>query len=119
MKRKNWFMMCGVMVHNGSESSFVMGVKSKQGIDPVFVELKKSILKKSVEAFSQEVDGLLRYQGRLCVLDVDGLREQILEEAHSSRYSIHSRATKMYSDIPEVYWWNRMKKDITRFVAKF
>ncbi|WMV45485.1 hypothetical protein MTR67_038870 [Solanum verrucosum] len=27
----------GVMVHNGSESSFVADVKTKQGLDPIFV----------------------------------------------------------------------------------
>ncbi|XP_070044854.1 uncharacterized protein [Nicotiana tomentosiformis] len=31
-------------------------------------------------------DGVLRMQGRICVLNADGLRELILEEAHSSRY---------------------------------
>ncbi|XP_075106758.1 uncharacterized protein LOC142179783 [Nicotiana tabacum] len=34
-------------------------------------------------------DGTLRHQDRLCVQDVDGLREQIMSEAHNSRYSIH------------------------------
>ncbi|KAH0651615.1 hypothetical protein KY284_031527 [Solanum tuberosum] len=108
----------GVMVHNGSESSFVMDVMSKPGLDPILVELKESVLKKSVEAFSQGGDGMLRYQVRLCVPDVDGLREQILEDAHSSWYSIHLGATKMYRDLQEVYWWNGMKRDIARFVAK-
>ncbi|WMV18695.1 hypothetical protein MTR67_012080 [Solanum verrucosum] len=74
----------GVMVHNGSESSFVMDVKSKQDLNPLLVELKDSVLKKSVEAFSQGGDRVLRYQGRLCVPDVDCLREKILEEAHRS-----------------------------------
>ncbi|WMV13537.1 hypothetical protein MTR67_006922 [Solanum verrucosum] len=50
----------------------------------------------SVEAFSQGEDGVLRYQGRLCFPNVDGFREQILEKAYSSRYSINSGATKMY-----------------------
>ncbi|KAH0777836.1 hypothetical protein KY290_009247 [Solanum tuberosum] len=108
----------GVMVHNGSESSFVIDVKAKQDLDPILVEMKESALKKSLEAFAQGGDGVLRYQVRLCVRDVDGLREQNLEEAHSSRYSIHPGATKMYHDIWEVYWWNGMKKDIMGFVAK-
>ncbi|WMV45659.1 hypothetical protein MTR67_039044, partial [Solanum verrucosum] len=82
------------------------------------VELKESVLKKFVEAFSQGGDGVIRYEGRLCVPDVDGLREQILEEAHSSRCSIHPRATKMYRDLREGYWWNVMKRYIVGFVAK-
>jgi len=68
----------GVLVHNGSESSFVMDVKSKQDLDPMLMKLKDSVLNKSIEAFFQGGDGVLRYQGHLCVSDVDGLREQIL-----------------------------------------
>jgi len=39
-------------------------------------------------------DEVLRMQGRICVPTVDGLCELILEEAHSSRYSIHPGAAK-------------------------
>ncbi|XP_070050863.1 uncharacterized protein [Nicotiana tomentosiformis] len=46
-------------------------------------------------------DGVLRLQGRLCVPKVDDVRERILEEAHSSRYSIHPGATKMYRDLKQ------------------
>ncbi|WMV19110.1 hypothetical protein MTR67_012495 [Solanum verrucosum] len=46
------------------------------------------------------------------------LRQQILTEAHNSRYSIHPGATKMYCDLREVFWWNCMKRDIADFVAK-
>jgi len=49
----------GVMVHNGSESSFVIDVKAKQGIDPILVELKETVLKKSIESFSQGGMGYL------------------------------------------------------------
>ncbi|WMV58999.1 hypothetical protein MTR67_052384 [Solanum verrucosum] len=104
------------MVHCGSESPFVADVKAKQGLDLTLVELKEAVLKKSVEAFSQGGYGVLRYQGRLCVPNVDGLREQILSKAHSSRYSIHPIATKMYCDLREIYWWNGMKKDIMEFI---
>ncbi|WMV30450.1 hypothetical protein MTR67_023835 [Solanum verrucosum] len=38
----------GVMVHNGSGSSFVSEVKAKQGLDPVLIDLKEAVLKKSV-----------------------------------------------------------------------
>ncbi|XP_070009385.1 uncharacterized protein [Nicotiana sylvestris] len=55
---------------------------------------------------------------RLCVPNVDGLRERILEEAHSSRYSIHLGATNMYRDLRQHYWWWRMKKDIVEYVVR-
>ncbi|XP_070022148.1 uncharacterized protein [Nicotiana sylvestris] len=57
-------------------------------------------------------DGVLRLQGRLCVPNVVGLRERILEEAHSLWYSIHPGALKMYRDLRQHYWWRRIKKDI-------
>ncbi|WMV49716.1 hypothetical protein MTR67_043101 [Solanum verrucosum] len=95
-----------------------MDLKAKQGLDPSLVELNEMVLKKSVEGFSQGGDGVLRYQGHLCVPNVDDLREQILSEAHSSLYSIHPEATKMYCDLWEIYWWNELKKDIVEFVAK-
>ncbi|XP_070034490.1 uncharacterized protein [Nicotiana tomentosiformis] len=57
-------------------------------------------------------DGTLRYQGRLSVPNVDGLRERIMTEAHTSRYSVHPGSTKMYHDLKEVYWWNDMKRNV-------
>lgn len=96
----------------------MVDVKSKQHLDPFLSELKKFLLGKSVKALSKREDGVLRFQGRFCVSNVYTLRGIILEEVHGSRYSIHPRATKIYRDLWEVYWWNGMKKDIVYFVAK-
>ncbi|WMV37382.1 hypothetical protein MTR67_030767 [Solanum verrucosum] len=84
----------GVMVHNGLESSFVGDVKAKQGLDPTLMELKEVVLKNYVDVFSQGRDRVLHYQGHLCIPDVDDLREKILSEAHSSRYSFHPGSTQ-------------------------
>ena len=64
------------------------------------------------------MDGVLPYQRRLYVPNIDGLRSRILEEAHGTRYSIHPGSTKMYHNLREVFWWEGFKKDITEFVAK-
>ena len=108
----------GVTVQNGAESSLVVEVKEKQDSDPIFLQLKGAVHQHRVEVFFQEGDGVLRYQGRLCVPNVGELRQHILAEAHNSRYSIHPGATKIYRDLREVYWWNGMKRDIADFVAK-
>lgn len=55
------------MVHNGSESSFVSDVKLKKGLDLMLIELKETILQKYIDAFSQRGDGVVEYQGLLCV----------------------------------------------------
>ena len=55
----------------------MVDVKVKQDMDPSLVELKKSIESKVIEVLSKGGDVIYRYQGRLCVLNVDGLRELI------------------------------------------
>ncbi|WRX28627.1 Retrotransposon gag domain - like 10 [Theobroma cacao] len=47
-----------------------------------------------------------------------GLRKEILEEAHMAAYVVHPGAIKMYQDLNEVYWWERLKKDVAKFVSK-
>ncbi|KAH0764885.1 hypothetical protein KY285_000756 [Solanum tuberosum] len=89
----------GVTVQNVAESSLVVEVKEKQDSDPILLELKVAAQKQTFEIFSQGGDGVLRYQGRLCVPDVGELRQHILVEAHNSIYSIHPGATKMYRDL--------------------
>ncbi|KAH0695075.1 hypothetical protein KY285_022172 [Solanum tuberosum] len=94
----------GIEVTNGAESSIVSEVKEKQDQDPILLELKANVQNQRVLTFEPGGDGVLRYQGRLCVPMVDGLQEKIMEEAHSSRYSIHPGSTKMYHNLREVYW---------------
>ena len=78
----------------------------------------ESVLSKINESFSLVWDGVLRYQGRLCVTNVDGLRKRILEETFGSCYSFHSGWTKIYHDLREVFWWEGLKKDIAKFVGE-
>ena len=60
----------------------------------------------------------MRYKGRMCNTNVAGLRNRILEEVHGPHYSIHPGSTKMYHDFREVFWWEGLKWDIAKFVAK-
>ncbi|XP_070024797.1 uncharacterized protein [Nicotiana sylvestris] len=109
----------GVIVQNRAELLLVAEVKEKQFNDPLLAQLKEGIHKHKSTTFSFGMyDGTLRYQGRLCVPDIDGLRERIMVEAHTSRYFIHPGSMKMYHDLKEIYWWNNMKKDVADFVAK-
>ena len=72
------------------------------------------------EAKEAKIDeeGVLRIKGRVCVPRIDDLIHTILTEAHSSGYSIHPGATKMYRDLKQHIWWSRMKCGIVNFVAK-
>ena len=102
----------GVIVQNGAELSLVVEVKEKKESDLIFLEIKDAINNQRVEDFFQGGYGVLRYQGRLCVIDVGDLKKHILAKAHNSRYYIHPGTTKMYRDLWEIKWWNSMKRDI-------
>ena len=45
----------------------------------------------------------LRFRGRLCVPDLDQIREEILGECHRSKFSIHPGSNKMYRDMKRQY----------------
>ena len=70
------------------------------------------------ESFSLGGDGVLRYQNIFCLPNVVGLRSNILVEAHGSMYSIHPGSTNMYHDLKAVYWWEAMKRDISKFMEE-
>ena len=46
------------------------------------------------------------------------LKNEILHDAHNSRYSIHPGSTKMYQDLKKNFWWPNMKKEIAEWVSK-
>jgi hypothetical protein len=51
------------------------------------------------------------------VPNVMELKDKILSEADESAYSIHPKGNKMYHDLKVTYWWYRMKRDVTKYVA--
>src|SRR5438132_10089599 len=58
------------------------------------------------------------YGTKICVPKKEELRKLILDEAHTSAYSIHPPSTKMYQDLKSKYWWSGMKKNIAEYVAR-
>ena len=63
-------------------------------------------------------DGSLRFDNRLCVSKISGLKNEILEEAHCSTYTMHPGNTKMYQDLKRNLLWSGIKRDIDQFVAQ-
>ncbi|GKB21598.1 putative reverse transcriptase domain-containing protein [Tanacetum coccineum] len=41
-----------------------------------------------------------------------------MNEAHTSRYSIHPSADKMYYDLRDLYWLTGMKRDIAEYFSR-
>ncbi|KAG8472826.1 hypothetical protein CXB51_034699 [Gossypium anomalum] len=63
-------------------------------------------------------DDCLMFKNQICVPKNDELIQKILHEAHNGCLVVHPGSTKMYNDLKKMYWWNRMKRDISEFVSK-
>nr|GEW69674.1 putative reverse transcriptase domain-containing protein [Tanacetum cinerariifolium] len=82
-------------------------VEESTGLEKVFDEMIK-----------QKINGTLYYLDRIWAPLKGDVRTLIIDEAHKSTYSVHSRADKMYYDLRYRYWWPGMKKDIAVYLSK-
>jgi hypothetical protein len=72
-----------------------------------------------VACFREDAEGTLWFKKRLVVPNEEALNEKILDEAHTSRYSIHPGSTKMYHDLRQQLWWTRMKREAAHYVSEY
>jgi ribosomal protein L21E len=66
----------------------------------------------------EDEQGMIWFKNRICVLEIDSIRETILKEAHDSAYSIHPGSSKMYQDLKQKYWWYGLKRHVAAHVAE-
>jgi hypothetical protein len=85
--------------------------------DAKIQEIKDLITEGRGPEFTEDEQGTIWFKDRICVLDIESLRETILKEAHDSDYSIHPGSTKMYQDLKQKYWWYGLKRDVAAHVA--
>jgi hypothetical protein len=71
-----------------------------------------------VACFREDAEGTLRFKDRLVLPRRAVLKNKILDEAHTLRYSIHPGSTKMYHDLRQQFWWTRMKCETTHYVSE-
>ena len=74
-----------------SEPTFIQKIKEIQLQDP---DLAKIIDYISERPVFRVVDGVLYFRDRLCVPNIDDLRNEIMAEAHSTKYSMHPGNTQ-------------------------
>ncbi|XP_070034956.1 uncharacterized protein [Nicotiana tomentosiformis] len=100
------------------QSSLLERIKARQYNNPHLLVLKDTMQRGGAKKVMIGGYGIMRFQGHICIPNVDGLRELILDKAHSSRYSIHLGVTNMYCDLKQHYWWRKMRKDIVGHVSQ-
>ncbi|KAG8498807.1 hypothetical protein CXB51_005706 [Gossypium anomalum] len=97
---------------------FLQGISEAQKDDQDLQAKRKQCEVDTESDFRIGSDGCLMFKDRICVPKNEELIQKILQEAHSSYFSIHPGSTKMYNDLKKMYWWNGMKRDISEFVSK-
>jgi hypothetical protein len=98
-------------------SNLLQEIQKGQVEDEKIQEIKRNIKEEKSSGFLEDEEGVLWYKGRICVPNVNELKDKILREAHESAYSIHPGGNKMYHDLMAIYWWYGMKRDVTEYVA--
>ncbi|XP_070031680.1 uncharacterized protein [Nicotiana tomentosiformis] len=86
-----------------ARSSLFKRIRDRQYDDPHLLVLRDTVRHSGSKQVTVGYYGVLMMQGRVCLPNVDGLRELILEDAHSSRYSIHPGAAKIYQNMRQHY----------------
>ncbi|GJY23739.1 putative reverse transcriptase domain-containing protein [Tanacetum coccineum] len=75
------------------------------------------MLKGLDKQFKRKEDGELYLAERIWVLVYGNLRTLVRNESHTTMYSVHPGADKMYYDLRDLYWWPEMKKDIALLIS--
>jgi hypothetical protein len=88
--------------------------RNDKGMKHIHVKIEAS----KANCFKRDNQGIVWFNNRIVVPKNEEVRQQIFDEAHLSRYSIHPGSTKMYQDLKQHYWWTKMKIEIARYVAK-
>jgi hypothetical protein len=97
-------------------AKIIAAQKDDEGMDYINRRMREGDPK--VTCFHEDAEGILWFKERLVVPKREALKKKILDEAHTSRYSIHPGSTKMYHDLRQQFWWARMKRETGRYVLE-
>jgi hypothetical protein len=93
----------GTLTQLKLESILLQRIIDAQRSDKGMKHIHEKIEVGRANYFRKDDQGTVWFNNRIVVLKDAGVRQQILDEAHLSRYSIHPESTKMYQDLKQHY----------------
>jgi len=96
------------------QANLLSRIRLAQGQDKDLMKLEEN----NKTEYETSNNGTIVVNGRVCVPADKGLREEILREAHQSKFSIYPGLQRMYHDLKRYYHWVGMKKDVASWVAR-
>ncbi|WVZ85241.1 hypothetical protein U9M48_032188 [Paspalum notatum var. saurae] len=86
--------------------------------DKGMAHIREEIDDKKKACFKLDKEGVLWFKNRLVVPKDMELKKKILDEAHTSMFTLHPGSNKMYQDLKQKFWWTRMKREIAKYVSE-
>ena len=74
-------------------------IRKGQFEDEKIKEIRELMKEGKALELTEDAQGTIWFEMRICVPDIESIRETILREAHDLAYSIHPESTKMYQDL--------------------
>jgi hypothetical protein len=108
----------GILTNVKLESVLLQRIVDAQRTDKGMKYIHEKMEAGKADCFRKDDQGVIWFKDRIVVPKDTIVRQQILDEAPLSRYSLHPRSTKMYQDLKQHYWWTKMKIEIARYVAR-
>jgi hypothetical protein len=108
----------GTLTNLKLESILLQRIIDAQRTDKGMKYIHEKMETGKANCFRKDNQGVIWFKDHIVVPKDTEVRQQILDEAHLSRYSIHPGSTKMYQDLKQHYWWTKMKIEIACYVAK-
>jgi hypothetical protein len=98
------------------KSDIIAAQKNDEGMGHIKRRMQEGDSK--VACFHEDFEGTLWFNDRLIVPKREALKKKILDEAHTSSYSIHSGSTKIYHDLRQQFWSTRMKRETSCYLSE-
>jgi hypothetical protein len=97
-------------------AKIIAAQKDDEGMSHIKRRMRESDPK--VACLHKDVEGTLWFKERVVVPKKEALKKKILNESHTSRYSIHPVSAKMYHDLKQQFLWTRMKRMSAHYVSE-